>query len=159
MSKRIHANMIWARTFLEAQGFFLKKNILQQDNQSAIKIVTNGKRSSRQKTKHMDNRYFLIKDRLESEGIKVRYFPTGVMLADFFTKPLQGILFRKFRAVVLGYKHIDSLVIEAEETPQQERVSRIVLVLVHHPLVASKCLGPMLFDPGETPTSKFTRKR
>ncbi len=119
-------NMIWARMFLEAQGFVLKENILHQDNQSAIKIVTNGKRSSGQKTKHMDNRYFWIKDRLESEGIKVRYCPTGVMLADFFTKPLQGNLFRKFRAVVLGYKHIDSLVIEAEETPQQERVSRKV---------------------------------
>ncbi len=35
----------------------------------------------------------------------------------------------------------------------------LVLVLVHHPSVASKCLGPMLFDPGETPTSKFMRKR
>jgi len=31
------------------------------------------------------------------------------MLADFFTKPLQGNLFRKFRDVILGYKHVDTL--------------------------------------------------
>ncbi len=37
------------------------------------------------------------------------------MLADFFTKPLQGSLFRKFSDVVLGYKHIDTL-LEEEDT-------------------------------------------
>ena len=43
------------------------------------------------------------------------------MLADFFTKPLQGALFRKFRDVILGYKHIDSLA-ETVESAAQERV-------------------------------------
>ena len=54
-------NMIWARMFLQEQGFILKENILYQDNQSAIKIEENGKRSSGQKTKHMDNKYFSSK--------------------------------------------------------------------------------------------------
>ena len=31
------------------------------------------------------------------------------MIADFFTKPLQGTLFWKLRDVVMGYKHINSL--------------------------------------------------
>ena len=31
------------------------------------------------------------------------------MLADFFTKPLQGALFTTFRDVVLGYRQVDSL--------------------------------------------------
>ena len=31
------------------------------------------------------------------------------MLADFLTKPLQGALLQKFRDVLLGYNHIDSL--------------------------------------------------
>jgi hypothetical protein len=31
------------------------------------------------------------------------------MLADFFTKPLQGYLFHRFKAVVLGHAHVDSL--------------------------------------------------
>ena len=42
-------NMIWATMFLQEQGFILKENILYQDNQSAIKIEKNGKRSSGQK--------------------------------------------------------------------------------------------------------------
>ena len=120
-------NMIWGRMFLEAQGFFLIENILYQDNQSAIKIEENGKRSSGQKTKHMDNRYFWIKDRLETEGIKVKYCPTEKMLADFFTKPLQGNLFRKFRDVVLGYNHISSLDDTEEESSSQERVGSSIL--------------------------------
>jgi hypothetical protein len=31
------------------------------------------------------------------------------MLADYFTKPLEGALFRKFRDVILRYKHVDPL--------------------------------------------------
>jgi hypothetical protein len=68
-------NMILARMFLEEQGFTLKENILYQDNQIAIKIEKNGKRSSGQKTKHMNNRYFFIKDRLNTEEITVEYCP------------------------------------------------------------------------------------
>ena len=30
--------MIWARTFLEAQGFIMTENTLHQDNQSTIKL-------------------------------------------------------------------------------------------------------------------------
>ena len=116
-------NMIWGRMFLESQGFLLNESILYQDNQSAIKIEENGKRSSGQKTKHMDNRYFWIKDRLSTEGIKVEYCPTEQMLADFFTKPLQGSLFQNFRDVVLGYKHINVLkTYIKKESPEQERV-------------------------------------
>jgi hypothetical protein len=43
------------------------------------------------------------------------------MLADFFTKPLQGALFRKFRAVILGYAHVDSL---SPAPLDQERVGK-----------------------------------
>ena len=49
------------------------------------------------------------------------------MLADFFTKPLQGSQFRKFRDVILGYKHISELENESEtiESPAcQERVGK-----------------------------------
>ena len=41
--------------------------------------------------------------------INVRHCPTLAMLADFFTKPLSGNLFRKFRDIILGYKPVSSL--------------------------------------------------
>ena len=39
----------------------------------------------------------------------VSYCPTQEILADFFTKPLQGALFNCFRRVLMGYDHINSL--------------------------------------------------
>lgn len=89
-------NMIWCQMFLSAQGILLEENILYQDNKSAILIEKNAKQLSRKNTKHMDNCYFWIKDRINSERIKVKYCPTVMMLANFFTKPLQGGSFRKF---------------------------------------------------------------
>jgi hypothetical protein len=52
------------------------------------------------------------------------------MLADYFTKPLEGALFRKLRDVILGYKHVDSLstnmldVID-EHSSSEERVDAL----------------------------------
>ena len=62
-------NMIWARMFIEAQGYSIEENKLNQDNQSTMKIETNGKMSCGKKSRHIDARYFFIKDRLTSEGI------------------------------------------------------------------------------------------
>ena len=115
-------NVVWARMFLNEQGFNIEENTLYQDNQSAIKIEENGKRSSGQKTKHMDNRHFWIKDRLNNEKIKVKCCPTEKMIADFFTKPLQGNLFRLFRDIILGHKHISELNAIDEKLSSEERV-------------------------------------
>ena len=117
-------NVIWGRMFLEAQGYKIKENTLYQDNQAAMKILKNGKASSGQKTKHIDARYFFSKDRCETEGIEIKYCPTEIMIADFFTKPLQGNLFKKLRDVVLGYVHVRTLFHEHEKSSSQERVSK-----------------------------------
>ena len=116
-------NTIWARMFLGAQGYILVQNVLHQDNQASMKLEINGRKSSGQKTKHMDQRYFWIKDRLELEGITVKYCPTDQMLADFFTKPLQGSRFKHLRDIVMGCKHISNLQVPAEVSTAQERVS------------------------------------
>ena len=63
---------------------------------------------------------------MKSEGIKVEYCPTEKMIADFFTKPLQGALFRKFRDIILGYKHISSLHNVHEDATFEERVGENV---------------------------------
>ena len=112
-------NMIWARMFLEEQGFKLDENILYQDNVSAIKLETNGRVSSGKRTKHINNRFFWIKDRVNSEGITIKYCPTKIMVADFFTKPLQGETFKRLRRAVMGHIPINSL----EESNDQDIVS------------------------------------
>ena len=41
--------------------------------------------------------------------MEITYWPTEVMLTDFFTKSLQVNLFRKFRAVILGHVPVVTL--------------------------------------------------
>jgi hypothetical protein len=53
--------------------------------------------------------------------MKVVYCPTEQMLADFFTKPLQGDLFRRIKAVVMGHKHTGTIK-EVPSVAPQERV-------------------------------------
>ena len=88
--------------FLHAQGYEIEENVVYQDNQSAILLEKNGKFSSSKRTKHVDMRYFFITDRIEKKEVSVEYCPTEDMIGDFFTKPLQGSLFRKFRALILN---------------------------------------------------------
>jgi len=95
--------------FMNAQGHETKENWFAQDNQSAMKLEINGRASCGQKSRHIDIRYFFMKDWIKSKDIKVVYCPTEKMLADFFTKPLQGSLFDKFKNVLMGYTNIDKL--------------------------------------------------
>ena len=64
-------------------------------------------------------RYFFIKDRIDKGEVSVDYCPTYLMLADFFTKPLQGRMFQLFRNVIMGYLPVSSIV---EQIPIKERV-------------------------------------
>jgi hypothetical protein len=119
-------NTIWAKMFLGAQGYIVKENIFAQDNQSAMKLEINGRASCGQKSRHIDIRYFFMKDRIKSEGINIVYCPTEQMLADFFTKPLQGSLFNKFKRVLMGDAHINTLSRQTSSS-DEERVGKEVL--------------------------------
>jgi hypothetical protein len=82
--------VLWTRYFLEAQGFTVSDSIVYQDNQSAILMEKNGRASSSKRTRHINIRYFFVTDRVANGEIKIEYCPTLEMLADDFTKPLQG---------------------------------------------------------------------
>ena len=100
---------MWTKRFLEAQGYNVSKNEFFQDNMSAMHMEENGRSSAGQKSRHINIRYFFIKDRIESGDILLLHCPTERMIADFFTKPLQGKLFFKFRDVIMGITHHQSL--------------------------------------------------
>jgi hypothetical protein len=92
----------WTRYFMEAQGYKVRDNILYQDNKSSILLQKNGKASSSKRTKHINIRYFFITDRVKENELSVVWCPTGDMIGDYATKPLQGALFRKFRDQIMG---------------------------------------------------------
>jgi hypothetical protein len=85
--------VIWTGYFLEEQGYPPTETIVYQDNLSAMQLEKNGRASSGKRTRHINIRYFFIKDKVDSGEVKLEWCPTKQMLADFFTKPLQGILF------------------------------------------------------------------
>jgi hypothetical protein len=94
--------VLWTRLFLEAQGYAIARNILMQDNQSSILLERNGKRSSTKRTRAINIRYFFVTDQVEKGALEIEYCPTGDMISDFMTKPLQGALFAKFKRAIMG---------------------------------------------------------
>jgi len=111
---------IYFELFMEAQGYKLESNKLAQDNQSAMKMERNGKDSCSSNSKHIAIKYFWVTDRIKNGNIEVVYCPTTQMIADYFTKPLQGALFHTLRRVIMGWDHISTVF--NQETSFKERV-------------------------------------
>ena len=86
--------MLWTRYFLEAQGYGIDGNILYQDNMSAMLFTKN--------TKHINVRYYFIKDWEETRDLVIGHCPTEEMLGDHFKNPFQGALFRKFMVEIIN---------------------------------------------------------
>jgi len=99
-------NMIWVWMILEGQGYDISENYFAQDNQSTMRLEKNGRTSCGQKSRHIDIRFFFMKDRITTEKISLVYCPTEQMIANFFTKPLQGALFKCFKHIIMGWEHI-----------------------------------------------------
>jgi hypothetical protein len=69
---------------------------------STIAMANRGSSNS-PRTRHVDIRYFFVKDRIDAkEVVVVEHTRTDHMLADGMTKPLQGELFRRMRKAVMG---------------------------------------------------------
>jgi hypothetical protein len=99
--------VLWTRYFMQAQGYTVSDSLLYQDNQSAMLLEKNGRGSSSKRTRHINIRYFFVADRIANGEVKIEYCPTGDMLADYFTKPLQGSSFQKFRNQIMNLKDSD----------------------------------------------------
>jgi hypothetical protein len=94
--------VIWTFHFLNAQGQNAVENVVYQDNKSLLLLEKNGRQSCGKRTRHIDIRYFFVKDRVYQGEVCLEYCPTADKLADFFTKPLQGNLFYKFRDRIMN---------------------------------------------------------
>lgn len=94
--------VLWTNYFMQAQGWYSDQTIVYQDNKSAILLENNGKLSSSKRTKHINVRYYFVKDCIERKELKIEFCGTEEMWADFFTKPLQGKKFQEFRKIILN---------------------------------------------------------
>jgi hypothetical protein len=98
----VMSQILWTMYFMAAQGYPLEDNVVYQDNQSAMLLEKNGRGSSSKRTCHINIRYFFVADRIKQGELRVEYCPTGDMVADYFTKPLQGSLFRRMRDTIMS---------------------------------------------------------
>jgi hypothetical protein len=99
---------LWTKYFLEGQGYGTD-SIIYKDNQSTMKLADNGKASSGKGTRHINIRYFFITDCIARKDVAIQYCPTKDMVADYFTKPLQGELFYKFRDQIMGVVPMETI--------------------------------------------------
>jgi len=74
---------LWMENFLDSQGYKLERNVIYQDNQSTMKMARNGRNSCTGNSRHINIRYFFVKDRFDKEEIDIVYCPTLDMVEDF----------------------------------------------------------------------------
>jgi hypothetical protein len=94
-----HLSIIQCADFMAAQGYGDGKGILLQDNTSTITLLTKG--GGKYRSKYLRVRQAVVKAQVESGTLAVKYIPTGRMLADVLSKPLQGLLFRGLVSCIL----------------------------------------------------------
>ena len=64
-------------------------------------MINNGK-SNNENTRHINIRYFFIKDKIDNNELIIKYKSTKTMIADILTKPLQGSRFKELRKLLLN---------------------------------------------------------
>ena len=64
--------------------------------------LANNGRSTSDRTRHINIRYFFIKQYLDNGIMTLQHCPATDMIADILTKPLQGFEFERLRDLLLG---------------------------------------------------------
>ena len=65
-------------------------------------LAETGNQSSSQWTHHLNVRYYFATDKIAKGEIQIDHCGSSHMIADYFTKPLQGCLFKNFQELVLN---------------------------------------------------------
>ena len=90
------------RSFVMAQGYKCGPMTVYQDNMSTMALVERG-RSAAERTRHIDIRYFWVKERVMNGEMIIRHLGTKEMYANLLTKPLQGAQFIAERDALTGW--------------------------------------------------------
>ena len=98
------------RHFLLEQGYNAANTVtILQDNQSAILLEQNGILSSRKGIKHINVRYFFVKQKIDDKEVVIVWCPTDKLVGDFFSKHLSSSKFIDFRRKIMNITKVDTL--------------------------------------------------
>lgn len=84
---------IYMRNFLICQGYTMGPSVIYQDNMSCMALIARG-RPAGEKSRHIDLRYFWLKERVDSGEVIIVHLGTAKMFANILTKPVQGNQFK-----------------------------------------------------------------
>jgi len=95
-------SVLWSLYFMQTQGLDMKCARIHQDNNLAILLEVNGRMSSTKRTKHIKNKFFFVKDKVDQRKIEIRKWDTKDMWSGVCTKPKHGTPFHKDRSMIMG---------------------------------------------------------
>jgi len=91
--------MVWLRKILEEFGYsFNGPSSLFTDSQSALAVSKNPEHFGRMK--HLDNRFFWLREQVTAQVLNPIFIPTDSMPADVLTKALPRLKVEKFRRMM-----------------------------------------------------------
>ena len=91
------AQAIHLRSFITGQGYTTGPVIIHQDNLSCMALLKRG-RPGAEGSRHIDIRYFWLKERVDGGEVRVEHIGTEDMFSNSLTKPTQGAQFIRERA-------------------------------------------------------------
>jgi hypothetical protein len=99
---------LYLRKFLGDQGHACPPVVVYQDNLSCMALIDRG-RSGAERTRHIDIRYYWLKERVSKGEAVVKHLRTEYMYANMLTKPLQGAQFISERDALTGWERDKSV--------------------------------------------------
>ena len=93
--------IVFLQNLLDSIGYSIPKVRLRGDNMGSLFVAENP--ANHQKTKHIEVRYFFVRQKVEEGRIVLSFVPTAEQQADFLTKALGKFLHRALTASAMGY--------------------------------------------------------
>jgi hypothetical protein len=109
--------ILWKMYFMRNQGFNFGPKRILQDNKSTMLLEENMMASSSKQTRDLKIWFYFVTDQVHLNNETIEQCPTKSMVADFFTKTLQGSDFYKFRKSIMGLLY--------EMNKQQIHITRV----------------------------------
>ena len=80
--------------------------MILQYNKIIKSMADNGRDHCTGNCRYINIHHLFVNDRIYKGEIEATYCPTHLMIADYFTKPLQGKMFKIFFDLIMVHVHI-----------------------------------------------------
>ena len=116
---------LFLRNFLILQGYSMPPVKVFQDNMSCMALIARG-RSGGERSRHIDLRYFWVKDRVDRGEVVIEHKGTAELYANLLTKPLQGSQFVYERKCLTGWAQPEEKKIRVSFAKEGEKTGATV---------------------------------